>query len=80
MPSFRLKRLVLVPEGLGIFGELTVAENLAMGALARDAAAEVRRDLCDGTRNDYAGQDAYGTADRFAPPSRRSRQNRRSMP
>ena len=46
-PSFRLVRdgLVLVPEGRGIFGQLTVAENLAMGAFARENAAEVRRDL-----------------------------------
>ncbi len=47
VPSFRLVRegLVLVPEGRGIFGQLTVAENLAMGAFARDDAAEVKRDL-----------------------------------
>ena len=47
VPSFRLVRqgLVLVPEGRGIFGQLTVAENLSMGAFARDAAAEVERDL-----------------------------------
>jgi branched-chain amino acid transport system ATP-binding protein len=46
-PSFRLVRegLVLVPEGRGIFGQLTVAENLAMGAFARDDRAEVNRDL-----------------------------------
>jgi len=47
VPSFRLVRkgLVLVPEGRGIFGQLTVAENLAMGAFARDDAAEVKRDF-----------------------------------
>ena len=47
MPSFRLVRagLVLVPEGRGIFGQLTVAENLAMGAFARDDVADVKRDL-----------------------------------
>ena len=47
VPSFRLVRqgLVLVPEGRGIFGQLTVAENLSMGAFARDDAAGVRRDL-----------------------------------
>ncbi len=47
VPSFRLVRegLVLVPEGRGIFGQLTVAKNLAMGAFARDDAAEVKRDL-----------------------------------
>ena len=46
-PSFRLVRegLVLVPEGRGIFGQLTVAENLAMGAFARNDSAEVKRDL-----------------------------------
>ena len=46
-PPFRLVRegLVLVPEGRGIFGQLTVAENLAMGAFAREDAAGVRRDL-----------------------------------
>ncbi len=46
-PSFRLVRegLVLVPEGRGIFGQLTVAENLAMGAFAREDAAEVKRDF-----------------------------------
>ncbi len=46
-PSFRLVRegLVLVPEGRGIFGQLSVLENLAMGAFARDDAAEVKRDL-----------------------------------
>jgi branched-chain amino acid transport system ATP-binding protein len=47
VPSFRLVRrgLVLVPEGRGIFGQLTVLENLAMGAFARNDAADVRRDL-----------------------------------
>ena len=47
MPSFRLVRkgLVLVPEGRGIFGQLTVAENLSMGAFARDDAAAVKRDF-----------------------------------
>jgi branched-chain amino acid transport system ATP-binding protein len=46
-PSFRLVRegLVLVPEGRGIFGQLTVAENLAMGAFARNDSAQVKRDL-----------------------------------
>jgi len=46
-PSFRLVRagLVLVPEGRGIFGQLTVMENLAMGAFARDDAAGVKADL-----------------------------------
>ena len=47
MPSFRLVRegLVLVPEGRGIFGKLTVLENLAMGAFAREDAAAVKADL-----------------------------------
>jgi branched-chain amino acid transport system ATP-binding protein len=47
LPSFRLVRegLVLVPEGRGIFGQLTVLENLSMGAFARNDAAEVKRDL-----------------------------------
>jgi branched-chain amino acid transport system ATP-binding protein len=47
MPSFRLVRegLVLVPEGRGIFGQLTVAENLSMGAFARNDPAGVKRDL-----------------------------------
>jgi len=47
IPSFRLVRagLVLVPEGRGIFGQLTVMENLAMGAFARDDAAGVKADL-----------------------------------
>lgn len=45
--SFRLVRegLVLVPEGRGIFGQLSVLENLSMGAFARDDAAAVKRDL-----------------------------------
>jgi branched-chain amino acid transport system ATP-binding protein len=38
------KGLTLVPEGRGVFGQLTVEENLAMGAYARDD-AEVARDL-----------------------------------
>lgn len=47
VPSFRLVRkgLVLVPEGRGIFGQLTVAENLSMGAFSRDDAAAVKRDF-----------------------------------
>ena len=46
-PSFRLVRrgLVLVPEGRGIFGQLTVLENLSMGAFAREDAVEVKNDL-----------------------------------
>ena len=37
--------LVLVPEGRGIFGQLTVVENLAMGAYVRNDSAAVKRDL-----------------------------------
>ena len=46
-PSFRLVRegLVLVPEGRGIFGQLSVAENLAMGAYSRSDSAQVKLDL-----------------------------------
>ncbi len=36
--------LVMVPEGRGIFAQLTVEENLAMGAFTRDD-AEIERDL-----------------------------------
>ena len=46
MPVYELPRrgLVLVPEGRGVFPQLTVAENLAMGAYARRD-ANVARDL-----------------------------------
>ena len=37
--------LVMVPEGRGIFGRLTVAENLDMGAYRRRDPAQVRLDL-----------------------------------
>ena len=45
-PVYELPRkgLVMVPEGRGIFPQLTVEENLAMGAYSRRD-AEVRRDL-----------------------------------
>ena len=45
--SFELVRrgLALVPEGRGVFGQLTVEENLAMGAYVRNDAAEVKQDL-----------------------------------
>ena len=36
--------LVMVPEGRGIFGQLTIEENLAMGAYIRRDAAQVRQD------------------------------------
>jgi branched-chain amino acid transport system ATP-binding protein len=46
LPVHELPRrgLVMVPEGRGVFAQLTVAENLAMGAFARGD-AEVARDL-----------------------------------
>ena len=46
-PSFQLVRqgLALVPEGRGIFSRLTVAENLAMGAYARDDKRAIAADL-----------------------------------
>jgi branched-chain amino acid transport system ATP-binding protein len=37
--------LALVPEGRGIFGRLTVAENLLMGAFHRNDRAAIRTDL-----------------------------------
>ena len=45
--AFELVRqgLVLVPEGRGVFGQLTVAENLAMGAFIRDDAPGIAADL-----------------------------------
>jgi branched-chain amino acid transport system ATP-binding protein len=44
--SFQLGRkgLVMVPEGRGIFGQLTIAENLAMGGYSRKNQSEIRRD------------------------------------
>jgi branched-chain amino acid transport system ATP-binding protein len=36
--------LVMVPEGRGIFGQLTIEENLAMGGYVRRDAAQVRQD------------------------------------
>ena len=47
LPVFELPRrgLVMVPEGRGVFAQLTVAENLAMGAYARSDAAEIAGDL-----------------------------------
>jgi len=46
LPVFELPRrgLVLVPEGRGVFPQLTVEENLAMGAFARKD-ADVQADL-----------------------------------
>ena len=45
-PAFQLVRkgLSMVPEGRGVFGALTIDENLAMGAYARDDRREIRRD------------------------------------
>lgn len=37
--------LVMVPEGRGIFGQLTIEENLNMGAYTRRDAAQVRQDI-----------------------------------
>lgn len=37
--------LVMVPEGRGIFGQLTIEENLAMGAYVRRDAAGIRADM-----------------------------------
>ncbi len=47
MPSHQLVRrgLVMVPEGRGIFGQLTIEENLAMGAYTRRDDAQVRQDM-----------------------------------
>ena len=47
MRAFELVRrgLALVPEGRGVFGQLTVAENLGMGAYVRSDAAAVKNDL-----------------------------------
>ena len=44
--AFELVRegLVMVPEGRGIFPQLTVEENLAMGAFARGDTAQIGRD------------------------------------
>ena len=45
--AFELVRrgLALVPEGRGVFGQLTVEENLAMGAYVRSDAVAIRQDL-----------------------------------
>jgi branched-chain amino acid transport system ATP-binding protein len=46
-PPFRLVRagLAMVPEGRGVFGALTIDENLAMGAYARHDRAQIRSDV-----------------------------------
>ncbi|HXU51101.1 MAG TPA: ABC transporter ATP-binding protein [Casimicrobiaceae bacterium] len=47
MASFRLVRkgLVMVPEGRGVFGGLTIEENLGMGAYIRSDRAGIAEDL-----------------------------------
>ena len=46
-PAYKLVQhgLALVPEGRGVFGRLTVRENLQMGAYVRNNKAEIRVDL-----------------------------------
>jgi len=46
-PAFELVRkgLSMVPEGRGVFGALTIDENLAMGAYTRSDRAEIDRDV-----------------------------------
>ena len=46
-PAFELVRkgLAMVPEGRGVFGALTIEENLAMGAYVRRDAAGIRADV-----------------------------------
>jgi len=46
-PAFELVRkgLAMVPEGRGVFGALTIEENLAMGAYARHDTAGIRQDV-----------------------------------
>ena len=45
--SFQLVRqgLAMVPEGRGVFGQLTIEENLAMGAYVRSDTAKIRSDI-----------------------------------
>ncbi len=46
-PAFELVRngLAMVPEGRGVFGALTIEENLAMGAYVRDDRAAIATDI-----------------------------------
>lgn len=46
-PAFRLVRrgLAMVPEGRGVFGALTIEENLAMGAYIRDDHGAIAADI-----------------------------------
>lgn len=39
------KRLVMVPEGRGVFARMTIIENLQMGAYTRNDVAEIKRDV-----------------------------------
>ena len=45
--SFQLVRqgLAMVPEGRGVFGQLTIEENLAMGAYVRSDTAKIHSDI-----------------------------------
>lgn len=47
VPSYMLVRqgLVMVPEGRGIFGQLTIQENLHMGAYSRRDAQQMSQDM-----------------------------------
>jgi branched-chain amino acid transport system ATP-binding protein len=47
VPPFQLVRrgLAMVPEGRGVFGQLTIEENLAMGAYVRNDAAKISTDV-----------------------------------
>ncbi|MBI3898681.1 MAG: ABC transporter ATP-binding protein [Gammaproteobacteria bacterium] len=47
VPAYKLARggMAFVPQGRGIFGQLTVAENLAVGAYARNDKASVKSDI-----------------------------------
>ena len=46
-PAFQLVRkgLSMVPEGRGVFGALTIEENLAMGAYSRKDRKEIKQDV-----------------------------------
>jgi branched-chain amino acid transport system ATP-binding protein len=46
-PAFKLvqRGLAMVPEGRGVFGALTIEENLAMGAYIRSDAGGIRADI-----------------------------------
>ena len=63
-PSHTLVRrgIALVPEGRGIFGRLTVEENLRLGAYARGDGAGIHRDM----------ERAYGLFPRLAERRRQS--------